>query len=117
MPMGDLPFCSACSTYHWGFCQWRNWSSLRVSGGGETSFTPSAFGFREGWQCPVCAKVHAPWVAGCDCNEVKNTSASPSWMDNWFDEHVHETDFAIDTDAMNEEAGELLKGESVDESE
>lgn len=22
-----------------------------------------------GWECPVCGKVHAPWVAGCDCHE------------------------------------------------
>ena len=20
-----------------------------------------------GWECPRCSKVHAPWVAGCDC--------------------------------------------------
>lgn len=20
-----------------------------------------------GWECPRCGRVHAPWVAGCDC--------------------------------------------------
>ena len=24
----------------------------------------------QGWQCPVCKKVHAPWVAGCDCYQT-----------------------------------------------
>lgn len=23
---------------------------------------------RQGWQCPVCGKVHAPWVSACDCH-------------------------------------------------
>lgn len=22
----------------------------------------------QGWQCPVCRKVHAPSVLGCDCH-------------------------------------------------
>jgi len=21
----------------------------------------------KGWECPKCGKVHAPWVAECDC--------------------------------------------------
>lgn len=21
-----------------------------------------------GWECPKCGKVHAPWVAECDCH-------------------------------------------------
>ena len=28
----------------------------------------------EGWICPVCNKVNAPWVEHCDCN--KNTRNS-----------------------------------------
>ena len=23
---------------------------------------------RQGWQCPVCSKVHAPWVPACACS-------------------------------------------------
>lgn len=23
-----------------------------------------------GWVCPKCNKVHAPWVAGCNCHEL-----------------------------------------------
>lgn len=26
---------------------------------------------QQGWQCPVCRKVHAPWVASCDCHKHK----------------------------------------------
>ncbi len=22
-----------------------------------------------GWQCPICKKVHAPFVPGCNCHE------------------------------------------------
>lgn len=22
-----------------------------------------------GWICPVCGKVHAPWVPSCECSE------------------------------------------------
>lgn len=22
-----------------------------------------------GWQCPVCRKVHAPFIMGCDCHK------------------------------------------------
>jgi len=25
----------------------------------------------KGWQCPVCGKVHAPWVASCDCPRAR----------------------------------------------
>ena len=26
-----------------------------------------------GWQCPVCRKVHAPFMPSCDCHEPKET--------------------------------------------
>lgn len=29
---------------------------------------------RTGWQCPVCNKVHAPFVAACDCHELRDGS-------------------------------------------
>ena len=25
-------------------------------------------GNNTGWICPVCGKVHAPWVPSCECN-------------------------------------------------
>ena len=31
-------------------------------------------GVKQGWQCPICGKVHAPWVPGCDCH--KRTSVA-----------------------------------------
>ena len=27
----------------------------------------------EGWICPKCGKVHAPWVPECDCYKQTNT--------------------------------------------
>ena len=30
----------------------------------------------QGWQCPVCGKVHAPWVSGCDCHQYDVSSTS-----------------------------------------
>lgn len=33
---------------------------------------------QQGWQCPVCGKVHTPWVSECDCHRVIiGTSADP----------------------------------------
>ena len=26
---------------------------------------------QQGWQCPVCGKVHAPWVSECDCYKAE----------------------------------------------
>ena len=25
-----------------------------------------------GWQCPLCGKIHAPWVSTCECKSVPN---------------------------------------------
>lgn len=36
----------------------------------------------QGWQCPVCLKVHAPWVAECDCHLRKTIVpriTDPQW--------------------------------------
>ena len=30
---------------------------------------------RQGWQCPICNKVHAPFVAACDCHERRDVGA------------------------------------------
>jgi len=30
----------------------------------------------EGWQCPVCMKVWAPWVAACDCHSFRTSTAA-----------------------------------------
>jgi hypothetical protein len=36
------------------------------------TFTPITPVTPQGWQCPVCKVVRAPWVAFCDCvKEVK----------------------------------------------
>ncbi len=34
----------------------------------------------KGWQCPVCGKVHAPWVSGCDCHQYGvSTTSNLDW--------------------------------------
>ena len=32
--------------------------------------------FYQGWICPRCGKVHAPWVSCCDCSPPTKTSTS-----------------------------------------
>lgn len=31
---------------------------------------------QQGWQCPVCWKVHAPWVSECDCHKCNASNAT-----------------------------------------
>lgn len=34
----------------------------------------------KGWQCPVCGKVHAPWVICCDCHQYGvSTTSNLDW--------------------------------------
>jgi len=34
----------------------------------QPSEQPSAVYFTaQGWQCPRCLKIHAPWITGCVC--------------------------------------------------
>lgn len=37
----------------------------------------------EGWHCPVCGKVNAPWVSQCPCSGYHTTSVDPKpwWAD------------------------------------
>ena len=40
---------------------------------------------QEGWICPRCGKVHAPWVAGYDCVvqiENGNTNQTLPWIEH-----------------------------------
>ena len=34
---------------------------------------------RQGWQCPRCGKVHAPWVAHCDCQGATRREQPDVW--------------------------------------
>ena len=36
-----------------------------------------------GWQCPVCKKVHAIWVNGCDCHIRISQSGSTYTKPNY----------------------------------
>lgn len=31
----------------------------------------TAMNYKEGWVCPKCGAVHAPWIPGCDCYKQK----------------------------------------------
>jgi len=37
---------------------------------------------RYGWQCPICDKVHAPFVAACDCHERPAREAFAKVLDD-----------------------------------
>ena len=37
---------------------------------------------QQGWQCPVCGKVHAPWASECDCHKV-TAHGTPSINTDW----------------------------------
>jgi hypothetical protein len=42
----------------------------------------------QGWQCPVCKKVHAPTVLECDCQRMYSavaptTAAAPLNLPRW----------------------------------
>ena len=39
---------------------------------GEVKF--EHIGAPQGWQCPICRKVHAPWVQECLCCVDKDTT-------------------------------------------
>jgi hypothetical protein len=59
--------------------QWGMWHNTQ----GPTDEPPPA---KQGWECPRCGKVHAPWVQECDCH--RSTSAEPSrrnveWITYW----------------------------------
>ena len=34
---------------------------------------------REGWICPVCGNVNAPWVASCPCNGQPKSKYTTSY--------------------------------------
>lgn len=40
----------------------------------------------QGWICPRCGKVHAPWIASCDCHKATNNTvpkANEVWPIVW----------------------------------
>lgn len=45
------------------------------------------FGVQQGWQCPICKRVYAPFVSECiNCGRfdvvtnIKNTSSETDWI-------------------------------------
>lgn len=36
---------------------------------------------QQGWQCPVCGKVYAPWVSECDCHKIEVTGTTTTKYD------------------------------------
>lgn len=40
----------------------------------------------EGWLCPRCKKINAPWVSSCSCSE-SSLNPQPSWYnEDWWKE-------------------------------
>lgn len=59
---------------------------------------------QQGWQCPICKKVHAPWVSGCDCNCSKSgTSTTPNdwWHDPRTGTVINKTDISCTAHEAN----------------
>ena len=39
---------------------------------------------QEGWICPRCGKVHAPWVPACECStSTIKRSKNGTYDENW----------------------------------
>lgn len=36
---------------------------------------------QQGWQCPVCGKVHAPWASECDCHKISAKGTTTTNID------------------------------------
>lgn len=34
----------------------------------------------QGWQCPVCGTVNAPWKSTCNCKKRKRLDVRPQWQ-------------------------------------
>ena len=45
----------------------------------------------QGWECPRCGRINAPWVRQCDCSRDNLTftwSTSPTGQDEWWKNYV-----------------------------
>lgn len=42
---------------------------------------------QEGWICPKCGKVHAPWVPSCECSHAKECQCSDCTSTCVYDEN------------------------------
>lgn len=34
---------------------------------------------QQGWQCPLCKVVHAPFISRCNCSPQSSGGSYPSW--------------------------------------
>lgn len=59
---------------------------------------------QQGWQCPICKRVYAPWVSGCDCSYSDNgTTLTPKieWRDQITITPVNKTDISCTAHEAN----------------
>lgn len=47
----------------------------------------------QGWECPRCGRINAPWVRQCDCSrgtyDYDKWTITPTWTDGeWWKTHV-----------------------------
>lgn len=41
-----------------------------VTTGENTNYTIKTEFLQQGWQCPACKKILAPWMPNCNCHET-----------------------------------------------
>ncbi len=61
--------------------------------GTSTSTTASqwqTYKAEQGWECPRCGRINAPWVRQCDCSRSNWTITTSNWTykPEWWKEYV-----------------------------
>ena len=47
-----------------------------------------SYNAEQGWECPRCGRINAPWVRQCNCNRGWNLTCDDTIKDEWWKEYV-----------------------------
>lgn len=65
---------------------------------GRYPYTPSKA--EQGWECPRCGRINAPWVRQCDCSINNWTITTPTYKPDWWEKITCNSDtFKIHPDS------------------
>lgn len=60
---------TGCTCNKWQFDEVGQWATTgRNYTNNWPYYQPYTPSYKEGWVCPKCGKVHAPWAASCTCH-------------------------------------------------